>query len=40
MSFNRYARRKDTSHDEIVGALRGALTIGFSDCVRCGRPHE
>lgn len=36
MSFNRYARRKDTSHDEIVSALRGA---GWS-VFEIGRPVD
>lgn len=36
MSFNRYARRKDISHDEIVSALRGA---GWS-VYEIGRPVD
>lgn len=36
MSYNRYARRKDTSHDEIVSALRGA---GWS-VYEIGRPVD
>jgi hypothetical protein len=36
VSFNRYARRKDTSHDEIVQALRNA---GWS-VFEIGRPVD